>query len=137
MPVQAPPQPAKLEPKAGVAVRVTTAFWVKDALQVAPQLMPAGLLETVPVPDPVFVMLSANVGSGFVLKVAVTDFAASIVTEQVNAVPVQLPPHPAKLEPLAGAAFKVTLEPLFIIGVEISETLFKSIIQSFFLSLIP
>ena len=45
------------------------------------------------------------------MKVAVTDFAASIVTEQVSAVPVQLPPQPAKLEPLAGAAFKVTLEP--------------------------
>ena len=112
MPVQAPLQPAKPEPLVGVAVSVMTVFWAKDAVQVVPQSMPAGLLETVPVPNPVFVMLSANVGSEFVLKVAVTDFAASIVTEQVSAVPVQAPPQPAKLEPLAGAAFKVTLEPL-------------------------
>ena len=57
VPVQAPLQPAKLEPEVGVAVRVTTAFCVKDALQVAPQSMPAGLLETVPVPNPDFTML--------------------------------------------------------------------------------
>ena len=40
--VQAPLQPVNLLPVAGVAVSVTTAPALKAALQVAPQLMPAG-----------------------------------------------------------------------------------------------
>ena len=53
LPVQAPPQPAKVEPVVGVAVRVTLAPLAKLATQAAPQLMPAGLLATVPRPTPV------------------------------------------------------------------------------------
>ena len=49
-PVQAPVQPAKRWPFAGVALRVTVVPWVKLALQVAPQLIPLGLLLTVPLP---------------------------------------------------------------------------------------
>ena len=45
------------------------------------------------------------------VKVAVTDLAADMVTEQVP-VPVQLPLQPAKVEPVAGAAVKVTTVPL-------------------------
>src|SRR5579864_6314695 len=46
-----------------------------------------------------------------VLKVAVTDLAAVMVTEHVP-VPVQAPLHPANVEPDAGEAVSVTAVPL-------------------------
>jgi hypothetical protein len=53
VPLQPPPfQPVKVEAPVGVAVKATIVPLVNDAEQVAPQLMPAGLLETVPVPVP-------------------------------------------------------------------------------------
>jgi hypothetical protein len=58
VPLQPPPplQPAKLEPEAGVAVRVTWVLRLKTAAQVVPlQLRPAGLDVTVPPPVPAFV----------------------------------------------------------------------------------
>jgi hypothetical protein len=51
VPPHAPLQPLKLEPLAGLAVRVTFVFAAKLAEQVLPQLIPAGLLVTVPEPD--------------------------------------------------------------------------------------
>ncbi len=50
-PEQCPPQLENVLPGAGVAVRLTELPLVKLALQVAPQLMPTGLLVTVPEPD--------------------------------------------------------------------------------------
>ena len=47
-----PDQPAKVEPEAGVAVKVTAAPLLKVVEQVLPQLMPAGELVTVPLPVP-------------------------------------------------------------------------------------
>lgn len=52
VPEQAPDQPAKVKPVAGAAVRVTVLPVVKFAVQVRPQLIPEGLLETAPVPFP-------------------------------------------------------------------------------------
>ena len=109
VPVQAPPQPVKLEPLTGVALKVTLEALLKVAVQVVPQLMPAGVLETAPVPVPFLVMVSANVVGAIRLNVAVTDFTASIVTSQVNAVPVQAPLQPAKLEPLMIEAVNFTM----------------------------
>jgi hypothetical protein len=43
----------KIDPGAGVAIIVTTCPEIKGVLQVAPQLMPTGLLVTVPLPVPV------------------------------------------------------------------------------------
>jgi hypothetical protein len=61
VPVQPPPlQPVNVEPAAGVAVRVTAVPLAKAAEQVAPQEMPAGALETVPVPVPAFVTASVK-----------------------------------------------------------------------------
>jgi hypothetical protein len=51
VPLQAPLQPLKPEPVAGVAVKVTCVPLAKLALQVAPQLIPEGELVTMPFPD--------------------------------------------------------------------------------------
>src|SRR4030095_2026552 len=79
VPVQAPLQPAKVEPVAGAAVRLTAAPLVNEAEQVAPQEMPAGVLVTVPLPVPDLVTVSAKDGK---MKVAVTEVAALTATAQ-------------------------------------------------------
>src|SRR5439155_10551183 len=82
MPEQPPPlQPVKMEPAAGAAVSVTAVPLAKLAAQVAPQVMPAGLLVTVPAPAPALETVSTRAG----VKVAVTVVAAESVTGQVPA----------------------------------------------------
>ncbi len=106
VPVQAPLQPVNTEPAAGVAARLTTVpelYWKE---QVAPQLMPAGELVSVPVPVPAGVTVNVNRGT----KVAVTVVAEFTVTVQVP-VPVQAPPQPVKIQPAAGTAVRVTGVP--------------------------
>jgi hypothetical protein len=51
VPEQAPLQPAKVLPAAGVAVSVTLVSLMKLALQLLPQLMPVPLTEPLPVPE--------------------------------------------------------------------------------------
>src|SRR5450755_266456 len=53
VPLHAPPQPEKIEPAAGVSVSVTCVFCANTATHVDGQLMPAGLLVTVPLPETV------------------------------------------------------------------------------------
>src|SRR5262252_506471 len=59
VPVQAPLQPAKVEPLAAAAVRVTEVPLAKLALQVLPQLTPVGEEVTVPLPEPALVTVRA------------------------------------------------------------------------------
>ena len=59
MTVQAPLQPAKVEPLSAVAVSVTLVPAAKLALQLEPQLTPVGEEVIIPLPMPVFVTLSA------------------------------------------------------------------------------
>lgn len=106
VPVQAPVQPAKAEPVAGVSVKETTVPLINFALHVPGQLMPAGLLVTVPVPLPAKVTVSGRTN----LKVAVTEFDALIVTEHVP-VPEQAPLQPVKTEPVAAFSLRVTTVP--------------------------
>src|SRR5437870_1208879 len=110
LPEQPPPlQPLKVEPAVGVAVSVTAVPLVKLAEQVAPQVMPAGRLVTVPLPVPALLTVSAKLGR---LKVAVTVVAAQTVTTQVP-VPEHPPPlQPLKVEPAAGLAVSVTAVPV-------------------------
>ena len=59
-PLQPPPlQPMKTESADGVAVNVNEEPAIAVSLQSIPQLIPAGELETAPVPDPFFAI--ANV----------------------------------------------------------------------------
>src|SRR5438309_2854515 len=110
VPVQPPPlQPLKIEPVAGAAVNVTAVPLAYGAEQVAPQVMPAGALLTVPLPVPAVLTVRVKVGT---VNVAVTVVEALRVTVQVP-VPVQPPPlQPLKIEPVAGAAVNVTAVPL-------------------------
>ena len=75
----------------GVAASVTWEFGANSALHVPGQVIPAGLLVTVPVPVPD----SATVRPMPALNVALTVSAADMVTVQVL-VPEQLPLHPPK-----------------------------------------
>jgi hypothetical protein len=58
VPEQSPDQPAKVEPESAVAVRVTVVPEAKYATHSDPQLIPAGLLVTVPDPVPVLETVS-------------------------------------------------------------------------------
>lgn len=98
VPLQAPDHPANLEPDLGASVSLTDVPEVNFALQVVPQLMPEGLLVTVPVPAPALSTVS-GMGEAVRLKVAVTDFADLRETVQVAALPLQAPDHPANLDP--------------------------------------
>jgi hypothetical protein len=49
---QSPPQPPKVEPAVALAVRVTLVPLAKLAVQIPGQVIPAGVLITVPVPLP-------------------------------------------------------------------------------------
>jgi hypothetical protein len=65
VPEQAPDHPANVDPDAGVAVSVTGVPLSKFAVQVAPQLIPDGVLVTVPEPVPLTWTLSwREVGVG-------------------------------------------------------------------------
>jgi hypothetical protein len=55
VPVQAPLQPVKAEPEAGVALRAMLIPDAKEALHVLPQSTPFGLEATVPLPVPALV----------------------------------------------------------------------------------
>jgi len=107
--VPVPPHPPPLqaenvEPLSAPAERVTELFRSNVVEQELPQVIPDGLLVTVPSPDPALVTVRVKAG----LKVAVTVMFAVMVTVHVP-VPEQPPPlHPAKLEPAAGEAVRVT-----------------------------
>ena len=53
-PEQTPDHPVNVDPAAATADTVTDVFWGKFAVHVAPQLIPAGMVVTVPVPVPSF-----------------------------------------------------------------------------------
>ena len=83
---------------------------MKTKLQVAPKLIPAGLLVTVPTPAPVVVTVRVNVFGGAV-KLAVTVWSTLIVTVH-EPVPLHAPLQPVNVEPPMEAADRVTVLPL-------------------------
>src|SRR5947199_9012334 len=95
-PEQPPPlQPLKVEPAAGAAVSVTAVPLAKLAAQVAPQVMPAGLLVTLPAPVPALETVSVKVCR---VKVAVTVVAALRATMQASGDQHPQSPLPLKVE---------------------------------------
>jgi hypothetical protein len=100
----------KAEPAAGVAVSVTVVPGANVAEHATPQLMPAGLLVTVPEPDPVLLTWRAGLPP-VDANVAVTLVAALMVTVQVP-VPEQPPPdQPVNVEPASPSAASVPEVP--------------------------
>ena len=85
-PVQAPLQPLNTWPASGVAAKLTVVPDENVFEQVAPQLIPAGTLVTVPVPVPDFATVSVYRGE----KTAVT--AVSVLTVNLHC------PVPAQAE---------------------------------------
>ena len=103
VPVHPPDHPAKVSFVIGVAVSVTGVFWAKLKVQTAvvefEQLIPAGVLTTVPVPAPA----NATVNPEPAAKLAVT-LAFAVIVSLHALVPVQLPLQPTKeLVPVAVA----------------------------------
>ncbi len=108
VPVHAPDQPAKVEPRPGLGVSVTDVPDEYASEQSVPQLIPAGVLRTEPTPTVVTVSVNGPPPDG--LNVAVTDRAWVIDTTH-DPVPVHAPDHPANVDPAAAAAVKVTDSP--------------------------
>ena len=104
VPEQAPPQPLKIQPLAGDAVKLTVAPAAKAALQVEPQLIPAGELVTVPLP----VLLTDRIG--VCVKFATTLWLDFMFTTQLP-LPLQAPPQLENAQPVSGVAYKPTPVP--------------------------
>src|SRR6185312_7498320 len=104
-----PVQTAASEPAAGVPFSVTAVPWSKAASHSVPQLMPAGMLVTVPEPVPDLVTFSRCCSS---VKVAVTAFAAVIVARHsFEPLTESQPDQTTALEPLSATPFSVTAVP--------------------------
>lgn len=69
--------------------------------------MPCG--EDVTVPAPVPVLLTCSSTRAWGSKLALTACACDINTVQVDAVPLQAPPHPTNTDPALAEALRVTL----------------------------
>ena len=104
-----PSHSVKLEPEAGVAVRVRVVPLVYVEEHVDPQLIPEGLPVIVPLPVPDLMIEIVRIFS----NVAVTVMLPLTVTVHVLVPEQPLPLQPVKTEPDVAAAVRVTTEPLF------------------------
>jgi hypothetical protein len=113
-PVQSPLQESKELPVVAASVNVTELFWGKFAVQVPGQLIPPGLLVTLP--GPLMATVSAM---GLELKVAVTEAVAFTVMLHVAVLPLHDPPQDANVYPAAGVAVSVTAVPWLKVAVQV------------------
>jgi hypothetical protein len=110
----------KFELASGAAVRVTVDPLVNEAVQVAPQEIPAGVEVTVPAPDPALETVSGNVLG---TKVAVTVVDADSRMVHLVGVPetgVQLELKLTKFEAASGVAVRVTVVPRLKITLQVA-----------------
>src|SRR5213079_2985666 len=107
VPAHAPLQPENVAPAAAVAVSVTAVPGANAATHVAPQLIPAGLLLTLPGPA-----VATDSVKPCCTKVAVTVVSAPSVTTQGPASEQPPPLQPAKTEPGSAFAVSVTVAPV-------------------------
>jgi hypothetical protein len=133
VPVQAPDQLEKISPAVGVSLSVTTVFGAKLAVQVAAvaleQLIPAGVLVTVPVPPPASVTVSPNPAT----KLSLTLVAEVMFMLHVL-VPEQPPPvHPAKKYPVPGVAVSV----ICVLCANVAEQVVGQLIPAGLLVIVP
>jgi len=137
VPLQPPPlQPVNIDPAVALAVNVTLLLMEKLAMQVAPQLMPAGLLVTVPTPVPALDTIS--VCGPDALNVAVTLWAALRVSVQITSALQERklkprPVQPENVDPTAGVAVSVTTLPV----VKSATQYFPQLIPTGLLSTVP
>jgi len=111
--VSHPLQPANVAPPTVVAVKVTLVPLLYGSEQSVPQLIPGGLELTLPLLLPVPVLLTVRTNwDGGGSKVAVTVLAAFIITVHVVPETTLHPFQPAKVDPPAALAVRVTLVPL-------------------------
>jgi hypothetical protein len=121
VPVQPPDQPVNVEVAFGAAVKVTAVPLLKPAVQVAPQLMPAGVLVIVPLPVPALCTVSCT-GVAITPKVAVTLVFDVRSTVQVE-MPLHPPDQPVNVEVAFGAAVRITDVPLLKFAVQVAPQL--------------
>ena len=109
VPEQEPSQWSNTYPTAGVAVSVTSRPRHSDVVHARVQTLPSTDDVTEPLPSTRTSKerLAGSAGPKF----AVTDFAASIVTEQSSSVPVQAPDQPRNTAPGFGIATSWTVVP--------------------------
>jgi hypothetical protein len=127
-----PDQLVKSESTAGVAVSVTEVLTLYVSEQSVPQLIPVGLLVTVPFP--VFVTVKAKF---LRVNVAVTVFAASIVTTQLPVAAVQAPLQPVKIEIPLAAAVNVTCVPISYASLQSAPAPVPQLIPAGLLVIVP
>jgi hypothetical protein len=104
-----PVHPVKREPDAETAVNVTCMPLPKEAEHVVPQLIPAGLDVTLPLPSPCLSTVRLKPSSA---NVACTDRVAVMLTLQLAPETASHPVHPVKIDPGAETAVSVTCVPL-------------------------
>jgi hypothetical protein len=102
VPEQEPPQPAKVDPDAGVEVSVTAVPVSKLAEHSTLQSMPAGLLVTVPLPLPASATESVKV-VGAPAGVNLKTVPAPVVPPFAEVVPYRLPAE-SRIKPASGNA---------------------------------
>src|SRR6185369_306071 len=105
VPEHAPLQPRNTMPAPGAAVSVTAVLGRKSALQVVPQLMPAGTLLTVPAP------VVATVSGIVPWTNDAFTLAALFIGTTHAPMPPHAPDHPPNTKPAAGVAVRVTAVP--------------------------
>ena len=98
-----PDHPPKVDPVAGAGVRVTTVPEPYPSSQSLPQLMPDGLLVTVPSPSPPLDTVRTNTdASAWRVKVAVQLTSADMMTAPSEQSASELGAQPPKTDPPSG-----------------------------------